>query len=194
MTAATKDYTITRGETFNRTVRWGAGNTVFKPVSSVTPGAPCALNVPGHGLTDGWPFSVSGVTGTTDLNGGPYQATVVDPDNLQISDLDGSSFRPYKSGGVVSYNAPVDLTRMTARLDIRRRLSDPAPLVELTTENGGISLDPVLNTINFTLTSDQTTALAAATTTGVYALYLYAGTVATPLLSGNITLVTEAVQ
>lgn len=195
MTAASKDYEITRGATFSRTLRWGLASMVYKPISAVALAAPCVLTVPQHGLTTGWLFTVENAQGMTALNGGPYQATVLDPDTVQISNLDASAFRPYKAGGVLAYHAPVDLTGMTARLSIRRRLTDAVPALELTTADGGIVIDAVAQTLTFTLTPAQTTALAAAGPHAVYALFVTdASGAIIPVLRGDICIITEAVQ
>lgn len=190
---ATVNYTITQAASFTRTVRWGSGSVIFKPVTAVSLTAPVQLTAVGHGLTAGWPFSLAGIQGPA-LNGGPYQATVIDPNTLAIATLDASAMKAYKTGGMLSYNAPVDLTGLTARLDFRQRLTDATPLLELTV-GAGITLDPVAQTLTFLLTPTQTSQLAAAAKSGVLALFVTdAGGTVTPLLSGSYSIDTEAVQ
>ena len=42
-----------------------------------------------------------------------------------------------------SSGAPVDLTGCKVRMQVREDYESPLPLLELTTENGGIAIDPV---------------------------------------------------
>lgn len=57
-------------------------------------------------------------------------------------------------------DAPVDLTGYTARLQVRATRSPDSPvLLELTTENGGITLGDVDGTIALLVTDEQTALL-----------------------------------
>lgn len=55
---------------------------------------------------------------------------------------------------------PVNLTGFTARMQIRKRVSSETPFIELTTENGGITLGGALGTIDLHMTPAQTAALS----------------------------------
>ncbi len=55
---------------------------------------------------------------------------------------------------------PVNLTSYTARMQVRQSVSAPDVLLELTTENGRISLGGALGTINLTLTAAVTAPIA----------------------------------
>lgn len=57
-----------------------------------------------------------------------------------------------------SLQIPIDLTGYTARMHMRADIDDATTLVELTTENGGISLGGVLGTIDLVIDSDVTAA------------------------------------
>jgi hypothetical protein len=59
-------------------------------------------------------------------------------------------------------NLPVDLTGYTALMQVRQ-FTDSSVTVELSTANGKIVIAPGLGQINLTLTSAQTTAIAANT-------------------------------
>jgi hypothetical protein len=82
--------------------------------------------------------------------------------------------------------APVNLTDYTARMQVRESIDAPTVLMELTTENGGITLGGVAGTI--VLSQDAVTMAAVTWTSGVYDLELVAGVggQVTRLLSGRI--------
>jgi hypothetical protein len=63
-----------------------------------------------------------------------------------------------------------DLTGYTARMQIRGKITDAAPLVELTTENGGITLGDAAGTIDLFISHTDTTGFDWAA--GVYDLEL----------------------
>lgn len=65
--------------------------------------------------------------------------------------------------------APVDLTNVTARMQLRRTHGAGAALVDLTTENGGISIDAAAGGVTFRLSATQTAGLSGV---GVYDLEL----------------------
>jgi hypothetical protein len=80
---------------------------------------------------------------------------------------------------------PIDLTGYTARMHIRKKITDTEYSVELTTENGGITLGGAAGTILLLITAEESTTIAIKT--GVYDLELIAndGTV-TRLLQGAV--------
>ena len=65
-----------------------------------------------------------------------------------------------------SNNQPINLTTATARMQIRKKVDSVEIMLELTTENGGISLGGALGTIDIYMTDLQTETLSA----GVYDL------------------------
>jgi hypothetical protein len=56
--------------------------------------------------------------------------------------------------------APIDLTGCTARLQVREEVESPTVLVDLTTENGGITLGGVDGTIDLFVSATATAAYA----------------------------------
>lgn len=69
----------------------------------------------------------------------------------------GATFDPqwtFTSAG----GAPINLTGCTARMQVRAKITDPVVLVNLTTENGGITLGGATGTIDLYI-SDENTAL-----------------------------------
>ena len=65
---------------------------------------------------------------------------------------------------------PVDLTGYTARMQIREYQSSNTIIVELTTENGGITITPAEGKIDLFISADDTSAITK--TKGVYDLEL----------------------
>lgn len=91
-----------------------------------------------------------------------------------------------------SNGTPVNLTGYTARMQVRRRHSDPVKLLDFTTENGAIVLGGSAGTIAVTglasLTDDVTGRQA------VYDLELVNGTVVTRLVEGTVTITPEVTK
>ena len=58
-----------------------------------------------------------------------------------------------------------DLTDFTGRMSVRRRTCEDTSLIDLTTENGRMTITPLTGTVGLTLTATETAAL---TDDGVY--------------------------
>jgi hypothetical protein len=85
----------------------------------------------------------------------------------------------------------VNLTGYTARMKAKRRFDDVSPLINLTTENGGITLGGSAGTITLTMSATDTAALSF--DTAFYDLELVSGGgVVTRLVRGTIALSKEA--
>lgn len=80
----------------------------------------------------------------------------------------GATFRKLLTWKAGTPAVPVDLTGCTARMQIRGVIDDAAPLVSLTTENGGITLGDDAGTIELYISDTDTADMAW--TTGVYDL------------------------
>lgn len=92
-----------------------------------------------------------------------------------------------------SLGALIDLTGYTARMQIRQSVRNPAILLTLTTENGGITLGGAAGTVDLLLTSTQTAALTARA--GVYDIELIDSTgVVTRLLQGAVEISPEVTR
>jgi hypothetical protein len=177
-------------------LRWASEPYVYKPITSVANTAPVRLTVPSHGLPDGWRFAVSAVQGATGLNAKKsppdakeyYEATVVDANTVDINNVNGMLLGAYKSGGVIQYLTPVDMTGMSARMQIKDKVGGTELLV-LTSDAGDITINPSTYTITIrippTVTDDITW------TTGVYDLEMYNGTDVFLLCFGTVTVELE---
>lgn len=100
-----------------------------------------------------------------------------------------------------STGALVNLTGYTARMQVRDGFEASAATLDLTTENGGITLGGAAGTIAPLATATQMTALSAADASKfppnkvyVYDLELINGAVITRLLQGTFTVVREVTR
>jgi hypothetical protein len=172
--------TIQQGKTYSTTLRWASEPYVYKPITSVANTAPVRLTVPAHGLPDGWRFAVSAVQGATGLNAKKsppdakeyYEATVIDENTVDINTVNGLLLGQYRSGGVIQYLTPVDMTGMSARMQIKDKVGGTA-LLTLTSDAGDITVNSGAYTITIRIPPEQTT---VTWTSGVYDLEMYNGT------------------
>ena len=116
-----------------------------------------------------------------------YQiVTAADTNTVTLNAVNSLGYTAYTSGGVLEYNQPVSLSGVTARMQIRDKVTSTTYIDELTTENGKIVIDDALKTITILLSAAVTAAYTF--TTAVYSLETISGTVVTPLIYGSITL------
>ena len=91
-----------------------------------------------------------------------------------------------------SNGTPIDLTNYTARLQVRSNYPSSTVLLDLTTENGGITLGGVLGTITLAATATATAAIAA--DEYVYDLELITGSNVTRVVEGSFTVTPEVTR
>ena len=188
---------IKRGERFSRSLRIETLPYVYVPITAVTQSAPVRITAPGHGLLDGQRAAIVSVRGMSELNARSMppkieeyrQATVIDADTIEINTINASGFNPYKGDGYLSYNTPVDMTAMTARMSIKDKVGG-TELLRLSTLDGTIVLDEATCTITITLPAPVTAALTWKR--GVYDLEIVDSLGAVHmLLSGKVTITPE---
>ena len=98
------------------------------------------------------------------------------------------SFAWKNSGGV-----PINLTGYTAQMQVRKSVTSPDVIVELSTLNGAIVLGGAAGTVVLSLTALQTAAITAKS--GVYDLELKtAGGEVTRFLSGSVEISHEVTR
>lgn len=196
------DLQIKRGSTFRKTLRWITDHMVYKTITGMPSSAPVRFTVPAHGMTDGTVAAVSGLVGPVALNAANsppmysddaaysdfHVVSVVDVDTIEFNDMNAAAMPAYVSGGVVQYREPVDLTGMTARMQIRTAVTaaDP-PELELTTENGGIEIYPTANRIDIVITDEQTEVLLLETGSGVWDIEMLSGEEVERIDQGAVT-------
>lgn len=195
--ATRQNFALLQGDTFERVVRWESRSPVYKAISNIAQEAPARITASGHGIPDGWRAAVVSVKGMTQINakGSPPRASdlkpveVVDASTVKIPDVNAAGFRAYTSGGYLFYYAPVSLAGYTARMTIRTKLGG-TQLVQLTTENGGITIDDTAKTITLLIEADDSAAFDWKK--GVYDLELVSPAgVVTKVLQGSISVTQE---
>lgn len=191
MTAPTKvNYKIYQGSTFNEVLRWEAYTKAYASITGISKTAPVVITAVAHGMPAGWRFRVSGVVGMKEINTEDYLiASTVTDDSVTVNLLNSSTFTTYTSGGTIEYNIPKSLLGLTARMQIRAKLTDTDSILELTTENGGIILDDTAKTITMHITATQTELLTFKS--AVYSLELLNGSIVNTLVKGVLTLESE---
>lgn len=105
----------------------------------------------------------------------------------------GATFRKVLTWKAGTPAVAVDLTGCTARMQMREVITDTTPLVELTTENGGITLGGVAGTIELVITATATAAITW--TAAVYDLEIeFASGDVTRLVYGTVTVTPEVTR
>jgi hypothetical protein len=188
------NFKLTQGATFREVLRWEGDEIVYKPITLVTKAAPVSITCATHGLTNGWRFRITNCGGMKEINSDQYHvASVTDADNLTINKVNSLGYTTYTSGGVIEYNAPVDLAGMTARMQLRSSVTSDTVIHELTTENGGITLDNVAKVIRLNIAASVTALFDFVT--AVYDLEIVDSLGAvTNFASGTITLTKEVTR
>jgi hypothetical protein len=184
---------IIQGSTFSKVLRWGQSTKTYKAITAITRAAPAVVTATGHGIPNGWPVLINNVEGMEEINSTTHRkATVLTVDTIELNEVNAAGFTAYEDGGVVEYNTPVDLTGFTARLQMRSSLNDETVQMELTTENGGISI----STANYTITLNISAADTADIdwTTAVYSLEMISGSVVTQIAEGSVTVSKEVTR
>lgn len=199
MQPITYDLCIPQGATFAAVLQWFSADAVHKIIGAVAIGLPTLVTATAHGLAGSGrhPVWITNVKGTRALNTDDYRdacprwATVVDVDTLAI-DLDTGSAQAYQSGGVLTYYPPVDLSGYTARMQVRASVAATDVLLELTTDNGGITLG---SDGTVTLQASAITTAALAWTRGMYDLELMdSAGVVTRLAAGSVAVSREVTR
>ena len=185
------NFKMYQGGTFNEVIRWEDYLKVYKPISAITKSAPVVVTATDHGIPTGWRARVLNVLGMKEINSGDsyYVATSTTTHTVTFNSINSLAYSDYLSGGVLEYYQPVDLTGVTARMQIRDKITSSTIILELTTENGGIVIDTFNKTITIVISAVQTALLSF--TSAVYSVELVKGLIVTPFIQGSITLEKE---
>lgn len=195
MTAPTKvNLKIYQGSTFEKVFRWESYTKVYKPITNITKTAPIVITAVGHGMPIGWRCKINNVVGMKEINSSSTYHIVTDttPDTVTINNINAVSYTDYVSGGILEYNQPKSLVGITARMDIRSKITSTETLLELTTENNMLVVDDLNNIIKITIPATTTELLTFKS--AVYSLELVDASVVLPFIYGNITLDTEVTR
>lgn len=152
------NFAISQGSTFDEVLRWETDERVYKPITAITKAAPVVITSTGHELVTGWRIKLTDIVGMKELNSSStyHVCTVADPNTVSINKVNSLSYTAYTSGGVIEYNKPMDLSGMTARMQIRARVDSDTVIHELTTENGGITINNTTKEIRLKISAAST--------------------------------------
>lgn len=190
------NYKVYQGSTFQEIFRWESETKVYLPIAAISKSAPCVITTTTTpNLPVGWRFRVVGAGGMKEINSPTdawYLATDINTNigSIEINSVNSIGYSNYTGGGVIEFNMPVPISQYSARMQIRETVDSSTIIHTATTENGGIVIDTVLNTITVSIPAVATAEFNF--TNAVYSLELYttAGTVI-PFLIGNLTLLPE---
>jgi hypothetical protein len=197
MMAAAKDLTIEQGKTFSQVLRWEAPPIIYVPITGILQAAPARITAPSHNCPPGWRVAVVSVKGMSQINAQNtppkaadyHSATVIDPNTVELNDVNAADFKAYTSGGYLQFNTPVDLTGYSARMSVKDKVGGTV-LLSLTTVDGRITIDDLTKSITLTISAVDTAALTWKK--GVYDLELVSpGGIVTALLAGAVTVSKE---
>ena len=185
------NFKIYQGSTFKEVLRWETSTKVYKAITAITKAAPMVVTATAHGIPVGWRTKITNVVGMKEVNSSDTYYTVTDTttNNVTINAVNSLGYTDYTSGGVLEYNQPRSLAGTTGRMQLRAKVDSTDVLLELTTENGGITIDDVLKTITLNISATASSALTF--TSAVYSLELIDGTEVTPFIYGGITVEKE---
>lgn len=193
MTPVKLNFKCYQGSTFNEVLRWESSKKIYKAITGISQSAPCVVTSIAHGVPDGWRVKVTNAGGMKEINSTEeYKiATVVTVDSIEFNDINSLGYTAYTSGGVIEYNEPVNFTGYTARMQIREKIDSVEFIKELTTENGGITIDVANSKITLNISATDTAAFTF--NSAVYSIELVSTTVV-PFATGTITLVKEVTR
>lgn len=179
---------VVQGSTVEEVLRWESPVQGYKSITGITKAAPAVITAVGHGLPVGWRVKITNVVGMKEINSEDTYHIVSDStsDSVTINSLNTLGYTNYTSGGVLNFNVPEDLNGYTARMQIRQKLTSTDIIKELTTENGGITLDNTAKTITINISATDTAAFTFST--AVYSLEMVKSGDVHCLVTGTITL------
>lgn len=161
MEPAKISYKIYQGSTFTETLRWESETKAYMAISNISQSAPCVITtIATHSVPINWRVRVTGVNGMKDINtisdDAYYLVTSKTTNSVTLNQVNSASYAAYTSGGILSWNMPVPLTGYTALMQIRETLESTTVIAELSSSNGGISIDSINNTITMNLSAAVT--------------------------------------
>lgn len=194
MTAPSKlNFKIYQGSTFAETLRWESDIKVYVPIVSISRTAPMVVTATAHAAPQNWRVKITNALGMKEANTAEYiTATSVTVDTLTFNAINALGYTTYISSGVLEYNQPINLAGYTARMQIREKLASTEVIKELTTENSGISIDPVNYTITINISAADTALFNFKS--AVYSLELVKASVVIPFIYGAMSLESEVTR
>lgn len=198
MEPAKISYRIYQGSTFQETLRWESETKQYAQISGITQAAPCVITTASaHTIPLNWRIRVLGVNGMKDINTASdtdyYLVTSKTSTTVTLNQVNAASYGAYTTGGIIEWNQPIPIAGYTAQMQIRESLDSPTVIHEMTSSNGGISIDPTNYTISFNISAVTTASFNF--DAAVYSCELTdAQGIVYPFLSGGITLIKEVTR
>ena len=206
--AVKKTLNIVRGKTTSLVIRWETTPVISKAIAGISfaTGFP-RLNVPSHGLPNGWRAYVSRVKGMGELNAKNdpprtsdfHPVTIIDAGTVEFNDIEpvddnGREWPAYTDGGFLCWNAPVDLTGYTARMKIKDKVGGTVlastDALDAPKNVLAIAIDNATKTITLSIPATATDDFTWKT--GVYDLEMVSASgVVTAILSGKVSVTKE---
>ena len=185
------NFKMYQGSTFKEVLRRETSTKVYVPITGITQAAPVVITAPSHGCPVGWRTKVTNVLGMTDINSSEVYHTVTGTtnDTVTINAVNAIGYKAYVSGGVLEYNEPFNLTGVTARMQLRSKITDTVSIDDYTTENGKIVINTTDKTIAILVDAVTTASYTFASV--VYSMELINGTEVIPFITGTISLEKE---
>ena len=185
------NFKVYQGSTFKEVLRWESATKQYKAISSITKSAPIEITSPSHGIPVGWRVLVTNVLGMKEINSADNYQTVTSTttDTVTFNAINALGYTDYVSGGVLEYNSPNSLAGVTARMQVREKITSDTLIDELTTENGKLVIDDTLKTISIVVSAADTAAYTF--NSAVYSMELINGIEVTPFIYGDLTLQRE---
>jgi len=184
----TYNITILQGATWSLPIR---KTEALQSVSSMTISSStvtCVVN--SHDFAVGDKVFVSGAD--QDVYDGVQTILSVVDDNTFTYDVSYTTIPSSPATGTIKVGRIVDLTGFTARMQARLSTFDDATLFDLTTENGGITIDGVNGLVTCSLTASESSLLDFSE--GVYDLEIVSGSDVERLLQGKVKLSREVTK
>lgn len=148
---------IYQGSTFKQVLRWESSTKVYVPITNISKNAPMVVTAPNHGIPVGWRAKITNAGGMKEANALDYQiATEITADTITFNQVNSLAFTTYTSGGILEYNKPVQIGNLTARMQIREKVTSDTIIHELTTQNGGIVFNDTYKTITINIPDSAT--------------------------------------
>lgn len=184
---------VYQGSTFSKVLRWESSTKRYIPITGISKAAPMVVTALGHAVPVGWRTKLTNIVGMKEVANLDYITnTATTLDTLTFNHINSLNFGAYTSGGILEYNQPIDLAGITARMQIREKITSATVLLELTTENGFIQIDNTLKTIVFSIPASVSQTLTFKQ--AVYSLELVKSTTVIPFASGTVSLVPEVTR
>ena len=198
MEPAKISYRIYQGSTFQETLRWESETKQYAQISGITQAAPCVITTTStHTIPLNWRIRVTGANGMKDINLASttdyYLVTSKTATTVTLNQVNSASYGAYTNGGIIEWNTPIPLAGYTAQMQIRESIDSTTVIHELTSSNGGISIDPINYTISFNIAAVTTASFNF--DAAVYSCELTDNQgIVYPFLSGGITLIKEVTR